>query len=400
MSLSSYEITQSLQQTDGSIALDELRNLNATSWFFTIPSIRYKLFKETGDFKLVADPQLRVAEGQAASLLIGQEVPIVITQFSPTQFVGAQIVPIRTTQYRDVGISMNIGARVHHNAEVSLSVDFEISSISGQVGIENLPIFITRQVSSNTRLRDGETAILAGLLRDDERTGTVGVPGLSDIPLIGKLFSSTRTEVEQVDVILTITPHILRMPQLNQADVDLVYLGREIDLGEGSLVRGGVSDPIPLEEQVTIEPIGPEEPAPPVPALVLTPPPGPVTVGDTFTVELRLENVEDLTSAGAGLSFDSKLLEYVEGAEAGFFSSDGAQTAFEMRRAAPSGVGVAVTRLGNATGVSGSGVVARMTFRALAPGDATISFNTVALRRTSGQPLPVDFKPARVRVVQ
>jgi len=203
ISLTDYGVTQSLRQGSGAeggqsgISVNRLRFLTAADWFVTIPSIRYKLFKESGDFKLVADPQLRLTEGEAASLVIGQEVPIVTTTFSTGQLVGNQVVPIRSTTYRDVGIVIGASVRVHHNAEVTIELEIEVSQVIGQSSIEDLPIFATRSVSSVVRLKDGETNILAGLLRDDERKDLEGVMGLADIPVLGRLFSKTETQIEQ-----------------------------------------------------------------------------------------------------------------------------------------------------------------------------------------------------------
>jgi len=406
ISLTDYGVTQSLRQGSGAeggqsgISVNRLRFLTAADWFVTIPSIRYKLFKESGDFKLVADPQLRLTEGEAASLVIGQEVPIVTTTFSTGQLVGNQVVPIRSTTYRDVGIVIGASVRVHHNAEVTIELEIEVSQVIGESSIEDLPIFATRSVSSVVRLKDGETNILAGLLRDDERKDLEGVMGLADIPVLGRLFSKTETQIEQTDVIMSITPHILRTADITGLDLASIYVGTELLIGGSAMSPGGggsVGSPGPGAGPSTEPP--PEEPEDAV-NLVLLPASNNVTLGQEFTVDLVVEGASDLFSAGVQLSFDGAVLQYVDADRGGFLASDGAEATFT---AAPSGEGRVATgmsRLGNVGGMAGSGPLARFTFRAVGEGRTNITISAGTLRGLDGRPMPVRFQVAEVVVAQ
>jgi general secretion pathway protein D len=407
ISLSDYGINQSLRQGSGEeggqsgISVNRLRYLTAADWFVTIPSIRYKLFKETGDFKLVADPQMRLTEGEAGSLVIGQEVPIVTTTFSTGQLVGNQVVPIRSTTYRDVGIVIGASARVHHNDEVTIELEVEVSQVIGESSIEDLPIFATRTVSSVVRLKDGETNILAGLLRDDERQGLKGVLGLADIPVLGKLFSDNETSVEQVDVIMSITPHILRNSDITGADLASLYVGTELVVGgSGVSAIGGDVSAIPgpgaaagpaLEQEE-----GPEEAV----NLAFQPSQVDVTLGEEFTIDLVVEGVSDLFSAGVQLSFDSSILEYVDSDRGGFLSSDGADATFTAAPSGAGGVATGMSRIGNVGGLAGSGPLGTFTFRAVGEGQTSISISAGTLRGLDGRPMPVQFQTAQVSVEQ
>ena len=403
ISLTDYGVTQSLRQGSGEeggqsgISVNRLRYLTAADWFVTIPSIRYKLFKESGDFKLVADPQIRLTEGEAGSLVIGQEVPIVTTTFSTGQLVGNQVVPIRSTTYRDVGIVISASARVHHNAEITVELDIEVSQVIGQSSIEDLPIFATRTVSSVVRLRDGETNVLAGLLRDDERKDVEGVMGLADIPVLGKLFSSTETQIEQTDVIMSITPHILRTADITGADLASLYVGTELNVGPSAL-SGGSSGAVDSGAGPSAEPPT-EEPENAV-TLALLPASNNVMLGQEFTVELVVEDVANLFSAGIQLSFDPEVLEYVDSDRGGFLASDGADVTFQS---APSGAGSVATgmsRIGSVGGMAGSGPLATFTFLAVGEGRTNISISAGTLRGLDGRPLPVQFQVAEVVVEQ
>ena len=128
--------------------------------------------------------------------------------------------------YRNIGVNIDITPRMHHNDDVSLALKIEVSSLSG-TGFGGLPTFGNRTIDTVIRLKDGETNMLAGLIRDDERDVLDGVPGLSDLPIVGRLFAKTHKETQQTDIILTLTPHIVRVLDLNEADLRPFRLGRE-----------------------------------------------------------------------------------------------------------------------------------------------------------------------------
>src|SRR5439155_20507329 len=115
----------------------------------------------------------------------------------------------------NIGVNLDITARTHHDDDVSLALKVTVQSISG-AGFGGLPTFGNRELNTTIRLRDGETNMLAGLIRDDERRVMDGIPGLSDIPVVGRIFSHSRTETTQTDIILTLTPHIIRVLDLNE----------------------------------------------------------------------------------------------------------------------------------------------------------------------------------------
>ena len=137
---------------------------------------------------MLANPQLRTSEGIAAQARFGERVPVPVTTFAPIAAGGVQTQPITSFNYENIGVNIDITPRTHHDDEVSLAVKIEVSSISG-TGFGGLPTFGNRSINTVIRLRDGETNMLAGLIRDDERASLAGIPGLSDIPVIGRLFA-------------------------------------------------------------------------------------------------------------------------------------------------------------------------------------------------------------------
>src|SRR5262249_35460515 len=161
------------------LSLNALRNLTASDVLFTnLPGLYYRLMKTDTNTRILANPQLRTAEGIAAQARFGERVPVPVTTFAPIATGGTPQQPITSFQYENIGVNIDITPRTHHDDDVSLALKVSVSSISG-TGYGNLPTFGNREVNTVIRLRDGETNMLAGLIRDDERQSLEGIPGLS-----------------------------------------------------------------------------------------------------------------------------------------------------------------------------------------------------------------------------
>ena len=243
--------------------LQTLRNLTQADVFLSgIPGIYYRLLKNDINTRTLANPQLRTSEGLPAQARFGERVPVPVTTFAPIATGGINQQPITSFVYENIGVNIDITPRTHHEDEVSLALKLSLSSISG-VGFGGLPTFGNREVTTTIRLRDGETNMLAGLIRDDERTVLAGVPGLSDVPLIGRLFANNRKQTQQTDIVLTLTPHIVRVLDLHESDLRPFRLGRDY----GS--PGGVTPDLPPFPAIPRDPR--DEPALPGPAPVFLP---------------------------------------------------------------------------------------------------------------------------------
>jgi general secretion pathway protein D len=250
--LREYGLQIASQTTDGTIGisgsadinrdgftLQTLRNLTQADVFLSgIPGVYYRLLKNDTNTRTLANPQLRTSEGLPAQARFGERVPVPVTTFAPIATGGINQQPITSFVYENIGVNIDITPRTHHEDEVTLALKLTLSSISGS-GFGGLPTFGNREIATTIRLRDGETNMLAGLIRDDERTILSGVPGLSDIPLIGRLFANNRKQTQQTDIVLTLTPHIVRVLDLQESDLRPFRLGR--DFGAG----GGGDQPLP-----------------------------------------------------------------------------------------------------------------------------------------------------------
>jgi general secretion pathway protein D len=139
---------------------------------------------------------------------------------------GPTVQPQTQFDYRTIGVNIRITPRTHANDDVTLALNIELSSL-GAPGFDGLPTFGKRNVSTSIRLKDGETNILAGLIREDERSERQTIPGLGDIPVVGNLFARNHTESQQTDVVVMLTPHIIRVLDLTEEDLRPLRLPRE-----------------------------------------------------------------------------------------------------------------------------------------------------------------------------
>jgi len=247
------------------LTLRDLRSLTQSDIFLTnVPALFYRLLKQDTNTRTLANPQLRTSEGMAAQAKFGERVPIPVTTFSPIATGGVAQQPITSFNYENIGVNIDITPRTHHDDEVSLVLKVEVSSISG-AGFGGLPTFGNRYISTVIRLHDGETNLLAGLIRDDERRVLSGVPGLSDLPVVGRLFAHTRRETQETDIVLTLTPHIVRVLDLTEEDLLPFRVGRD---GEPVGVI-----PLPLPIEVTPANPAPQPPGQQAPPTTQPPPP-------------------------------------------------------------------------------------------------------------------------------
>jgi general secretion pathway protein D len=262
------------------LTLRDLRNLTQADVFLTnLPGLFYRLLKTDNNTRTLANPQLRTSEGVPAQARFGERVPVPVTVFSPIATGGVAQQPITSFNYENIGVNIDITPRTHHDDEVSLALKIDVSSISGE-GFGGLPTFGSRAISTVIRLRDGETNLLAGLIRDDERRVLSGVPGLSDIPLIGRLFAHSRQQTQETDIVLTLTPRIIRVLDLTEEDLRPFRVGGEsssaavIDLPQLPILP----PPDPAQQPAQAQPAPapqPQQPAPQAPpagAAPITPP--------------------------------------------------------------------------------------------------------------------------------
>ena len=235
INLDTYSVSQSLviNETPGQIFGNQIPAIDAAAWSFTVPSILYTALATDQRTKILAKPQIRASEGQQVTVRLGDRVPIPVTNIQVPGTTPSPIPNVISTtsfQLTDVGINIDVTPRVHHNREITLTMRFELTSITAP-GVGTLPPTLgNRTVNTVIRLKDGETNLLAGLLRRDERKSLRGVPGVINVPFVRDLFAQNDKTLQEKDVIFTITPHILRTPNVTEEDLSPIWIGTEDDI--------------------------------------------------------------------------------------------------------------------------------------------------------------------------
>lgn len=196
-----------LASSGGNLTLQDLRGLNSSRLGAALSSPIVNLRQDRAVTNLLANPRVRVTSRQKAMILIGDKVPVITTTSTATGFVAESV------QYLDVGLKLNVEPVVHPPDDVSIKVNLEVSSIAKQISTATGTIAYqigTRNASTVLRLRDGQTQILAGLINDQDRKSASGVPGLSQLPVVGRLFASPLDSHSKNEIVLSITPRLVR----------------------------------------------------------------------------------------------------------------------------------------------------------------------------------------------
>ncbi len=385
----------------GSEGWYRLNNLNlgdAGNYELSFPSAVLQFLEGDADTKMIAQPRLRGVAGEEMKYLVGQKVPVPQASFNPIAAGGLATQPVVQYNLQDVGIDIKLKPRIHLENEVTLEVEIKISSIAG-TGVAGIPIIGTREVKNIVRLRDGETNLLAGLLKDEERKSVSGIVGIKDIPLIGNIFSRTEIQIEQTDIVLTLTPYIIRSIPLTDEDMKTLWVdsdslsaatgASQMALEEQTLPRQEVMEPPPIEP--------PQESA--VNAVFLTPASLEAARERDLRISLALRAENDVSSISIGLSFDPRLLQLKDVVEGGIVRQLGENVPF-LKNIDNSGgsctIGFSGPSLGR--GFKGGGVLAQLVFTTLAPGETMITITSCTGSGISGQPITFDTGDTRILV--
>lgn len=203
--------------------LAALRNVTSTNvGVRSNPALNFN--KTTGDVNLLSNPRIRVKNNEKAKIMVGDKVPIINTTIN----VNGNS---ENVTYIDVGLKLDVEPRINLDNYVNIKVGLEVSTLGRNVAPAErrgeIYIINSRNASTVLRLKDGETQILAGLIQDDERKTTARLPGLGDMPILGRLFANQKDEKNKTEIVLAITPRILSNIQLPKADIAEYWTGTE-----------------------------------------------------------------------------------------------------------------------------------------------------------------------------
>ncbi len=417
------------------LSFTELDNLTSTNLFLTVPSLTMNFLRQDSDTRLVAKPRIAIVDKEKANMHVGESVPVRSTTFNPASTVGGNVVPIDSYQYKDIGIKLEFEPSINNQLEVTLKLKVEISSklFENEAG---LPTFGKKEINSVIRLRDGETNMLAGLIKEDKKTTITGISGLSEIPLLGKLFSNSRDEVVSQDTIITITPYIIRSSEITEDDLRGVLIGTENDLGlsladifnhkpsdddetvviDNNKINELLKDEViadksvPSRDSSTLDRTPPLE-QPPVDMpdngniqqgtaqVNIQPSVVSIARDSQFSVQVAIKDAENVAHTPFYLIFDPNFLEVENVTEGAFLGQDGKQVSFLHNINNSTGeIRVGLSRLGALEGVNGSGVLAVVTFKAKAEGKTYLTFTNCSVKDPRAENLSSEWLPGEVEI--
>ena len=418
------------------------RGVSTADFYLGVPAAVVRFLETDSQTKLVAKPQLRGQEGTTMTLELGEDIPVPATAFTAIAAGGAAVNPLTSFNYRAVGINVTMTPRVTYENEIIVEMIVENSTLGANILVAgtSLPTFGSRKVETTLRLRDGEYHLLAGLLREEDRTTLRGFPGMSQIPLLRRLFGDSDEGVRTTDIVMLLTPRIVRGHELTQGDLSPIHIGTQTNFGltgPPPLIApqpdAGVPDtpePTPPVEPAPVEPepdpvepapgpatpepdqpAAPVEPEPAVPppsaspdllaaAQVLVTPPGAQfrVGGGPYTVPVSITGVSQLSTISLTLVFDPTILRVRTVQEGSFLRQGGVQVTFTQQVDTAAGrIDITATRMNDPTGAAGTGLLAAVLFDAVGAGSVTLSTSGTAMT-PGGAPLALQFMPVTVTV--
>ena len=227
-------VTQSVTTPGGSLAAGymSLKNRSGLTSFVANPGLTLNIKGQNGDTNVLANPRIRVKNKEKAKIHIGEKLPVFTTTSTANVGVSASV------NYLDVGLKLDVEPNVSLDDEVSIKVGLEVSSIVKEVSGPSSSLAYqvgTRSASTVLRLKNGETQVLAGLISDEERKSTSHIPGFGEVPIIGRLFGSQRDTSSKTEIMLLITPRIMRNVTRPEFGLPAIASGTEAAVGAPAL---------------------------------------------------------------------------------------------------------------------------------------------------------------------
>jgi len=400
------------------VTIQALRHLSSADYSLTLPGATATALLTDSSTRIIQDPEIRVTDGQEAKLRIGDRVPIATGSFQAGVGVGVGgtsgvINPLVNTQftYQDVGVNIDVTPRVHPNGEVSMKLGVEVSSVTGEQPIGGItqPIISQRKIEHEIRLREGEVSILGGLIQRTETKSTNGWPGFASIPFFRYFFSDNTTEVQDQEVLIVLTPHIIRLPSITAENLRTISAGTDTnprvthqaaapDAPSPSPAAPPSSGAPPPAGATT--PSATPSPAPSsTPQLRFDPPTVTVKPGDTVTIGLAVDNAQDLFSIPLIFQYDPAVIQIEEVRNGGFLSGGTQEIAIVERVDKEHGQAVvSATRQPNTPGINGSGTLLGIIIRGIGPGTSSLQVVQVSARDSQQRAIQMVAGEATVKV--
>jgi general secretion pathway protein D len=409
------------------LALYDLGHQNSKTITTSGVSATVNASQTLGNTNTLASPRIRVRNKEKAKILIGSRVPVITNSVTPT---ASSAVVTGSVQYLDVGLTLEVQPTIYLDGDVAIKMGLEVSTITNQITTSSGTIAYTigtRNANTLLQLKDGETQILAGLIQASDTRSQTGLPGLTALPFIGRLFGSNNTDLEKSELVLSITPRIIRTRARPSADATEFWYGTETrsrsapfsagsfnteaaGAAAGGAVAGGVgggagipsegprasvAQPVVPVAAPTQQPPAPPTGPPPHPTVTVD---GPMetTVGQEIDVTVRMATDIGITRVRGQVRFDSTALQLVSASAGDLVPSSAGSPNVDAKSG-----GAQLDVVSTDTPIEGEGSLMVLRFRALTAHAATpivaqvsaVGSSGTSLASAASQPLSLVIKP-------
>jgi general secretion pathway protein D len=431
--------------------LNTLAHLNANNFAVSISGGTLNALLTDADTRVLQNPSIRATDGQRATMKIGEKIPVATGSYNAGVSTGVASIGVQTQfTYLDIGVNIDMTPTVHYDREVTLKMKIEVLSQVTSVTISGVtePVIGQRTSEQVITLKDGEPSLLSGIITKSDSLNINGTPGIGELPFFKYFFTSRDKINDKTEIVFIIIPHIVRESVLTRANVRAIDTGtgQSIELRRDPSLNESDSEPVngikphnaptptsaanaasamvqqlsqqaapaapppnyvpgaqttPAQPTPTPAPAAQTPPAPtvggPPISFTVVPPESNQPVGSTFQVAVMLGNGHDVFSVPLQLQFNPAQLQLVNVDSGDFLSKDG-QAVSLVHREDKGLVAISSNRPPNTAGVSGTGSLCTLTFKAIAPGDSTLTLVKVGALNSAQANLPAVGSQATVHV--
>ncbi len=426
-----FNITSSLSgsttdSTQTTMNLNTLKSIGIGNLFFSLPtaSISIDLMKQDTDAQTLANPKIRVINNKPAKIHIGDRVPIKISTITEATGQTRNIY-----EYKDVGVKLSVEPSIHLGNNITIKMGLEISSLGNNVGSATDPQYVigSRNTETMLNLKDGEAVIIGGLIKDEERNTVDKIPLLGDIPILGKLFSKTDKGTIKTDILMTITPRIIRNLEVPDKELQAFWSGTEenystkqifagiptsVDIKETEVPSPAVPAPPPspkqLQQPQTSQPLIPPAPTTQQPPAETEKAPVQVSlrpselnlqINQEIKMDVMVSGAKNLSDIFLTITYDPKIIDFKRVAEGNFLNSDNWATSFISSVNTKSGIiDIHLNRIADISGASGTDILFTLTFQGKSPGSSPILFGNNQFFNPKREAISVELKGGTVNV--
>ncbi len=415
-----------------------LTSLGQDSYLFKFPSsLLLDFFKQESDAKTLANPKLRVLNNQKASINIGDKQPILLstTNVLPGQ-AATGAVPTTSTvtsiEFKDTGIKLTVEPTVHLHNAITLRLQIEVTRLGDRVVLQADPEisqfrFGTRTADTALNMRDGETVVLAGLIQEEDRRSREAIPGIDDIPLVGDVLSNTNTDKITTEVIVIITPRIVRKLTPPKLAKQTLWSGTAKHYNTKPLFSQGSAGPIGFSESSGVgydaskdaQNFSPDQPPSledesdlsptaeetsdsdvakiPVSRLQVLPAAASLKIGEELPLTLQGHNFSSAERTTLIITYDPSIVTFKQALEGGFWTAQGVSPNLVVSANPLTGqLHIQMGRQG--VPVEGDGTMATLVFEAKGTGSSNIHIQNPTVLGANAQPVPVMVQHGRIWV--